>query len=136
MSCGVLAAMIAVTALGCGSSNPRTAIVRGKITYKGKPVPNGTVNFVPESGTAAQGEIQPDGSYKLTTFRKDDGAVVGKHSVFIVAMQDMANRLPEERTPLPPPIIPMKYTSLATSDLKAEVQEKENTIDFDLKDEK
>ena len=99
-------------------------------------MPNGTVNFVPESGTAAQGEIQADGSYKLTTFRKDDGAVVGKHSVFIVAMQDMANRLPEERTPLPPPIIPMKYTSLATSDLKAEVQEKENTIDFDLKDEK
>jgi hypothetical protein len=60
--------------------------------------------------------------------------VIGKHQVVVVAMQDMASRLPEERSPLPPPIVPVKYTSPATSDLEVQVEDKENTIDLDLKD--
>jgi hypothetical protein len=125
--------------LGCGSGGDGLAVVKGKISYKGKPVPNGTVNFLPEDGNkpSATGEIQPDGSYELQTFqsnRPSPGAVIGKHTVVIVAMQDMASRLPEERIPLPPPIVPIKYTSPATSDLKAEVKDQENTIDFDLQD--
>jgi hypothetical protein len=51
-------------------------------------------------------------------------------------MQDMTGKLPEERNPLPPPIVPDKYTSQATSDLKAEVKDEDNTIDFELKDPK
>ena len=126
----------AVLALaGCGSNQLKTAVVRGTVTYKGKPVPNGTISFVPTSGPSATGEIQPDGSYVLTTYRKGDGAVLGPHTVVIVAMQDMSDRLPEARQPLPPAIIPLKYTSLATSDLKADVENKENTINFDLQGE-
>ena len=129
-------AFIAGALLGCGSDQSRTAIVRGKLTYKGKPVPSGTINFIPASGPAAAGEIQADGTYTLTTYKAGDGAVTGKHAVVIVAMQDMSNRLPEDRSPLPAPIVPIKYTSIATSDLRAVVEDKENTIDFDLSDEK
>ena len=57
-----------------------------------------------------------------------------KHKVIVVAMRDQGNRLPEEKTPLPPPIVPVKYTSPATTTLTATVEDKENTIDFDLKD--
>ncbi len=121
---------------GCGDSRPKTAIVRGTVTYKGKPVPNGTVNFVPAAGSAATGEIGPDGSYTLTTFRKGDGAVLGTHKVVIVAMQDTTNLAIEASTPLPPPIVPVKYTSLATTDLQVEVKDQENTINFVLEDEK
>jgi hypothetical protein len=106
------------------------------VTYKGKPVPNGTITFVPASGHHATGEIGPDGSYVLTTFRPGDGAVPGAYKVFIVAMQDMAGRLPEDRTPLPPPIVPNKYTSIATTDLTADVKDQENTINFVLNDER
>ena len=127
----------AVLLCGCSQRGEATAIVRGKVTYNGKPVPNGTVNFIPTRGaTTATGEIHPDGSYALTTYKPGDGAVLGTHKVVVVAMQDMGNRLPENRTPLPPPIVPVKYTSLATSDLTAEVEKKENTINFDLRDEK
>jgi hypothetical protein len=56
--------------------------------------------------------------------------------VVIVAMENMSNRLPEERNPLPSSIIPVKYTSLATSDLRADVKDQENTIDFNLEDER
>lgn len=131
----MIAMAVAVAlAVGCGDAQPKTAVVRGTVTLNGKPVPRGTVTFLPDGGgPPATGEIQPDGKYALTTFRSGDGAVVGKYKVMIVAMQDNADKLPEERTPLPPPIIPIKYTSLATSPLTADVQDKENTIDFPLK---
>ena len=29
----------AVLAAGCGTDRPKTAVVRGRVTYKGKPVP-------------------------------------------------------------------------------------------------
>jgi hypothetical protein len=132
---------VALSLPGCSGGGAGLAVVKGKITYKGKPVPNGTINFLPDDGTkpSATGEIQPDGSYELKTFlanKPSNGAVIGKHKVVIVAMMDMANALPEQRTPLPPPIVPMKYTSPATSDLAANVENKENTIDFDLQDGK
>jgi hypothetical protein len=129
------AVLVLFLALGCGDHRPKTAVVRGTVTYKGKPVPNGTVNFVSASGPAATGEIGPDGSYRLTTFRKGDGAVLGAHKVVIVAMQKNDAQI-EAFTPLPPPIVPMKYTSAATTDLTAEVKDQENTINFDLKEEK
>lgn len=121
---------------GCGSGRPETAVVRGKIIYKEKPVPNGTITFIPKAGPSATGEIQSDGTYTLTTFRPGDGAILGEHIVIIVAMQDMSNRLPEERNPLPPPIVPDKYTNIATTDLKAQVSAGENVIDFKLEGEK
>lgn len=127
---------MAMSLAGCGSGRSGTAIVRGKVTFNGKPVPNGTVNFIPDTGPSASGEIQADGSYTLTTYKPGDGAVPGTHKVTVVAMQDQTTRLPEERSPLPPPIVPVKYTSLATTDLTANVEDKENTINFDLKDAK
>jgi len=127
--------------LGCGSRSSGLAIVKGKVTYKGKPVPNGTVNFNPVDGNkpSASGKIQPDGSYTLETYlgnRPSAGAVIGQHKVVIVAMQDQEGILPEQRAALPPPIVPSKYTHPNTTDLKADVGNKENTIDFDLKDDK
>ncbi|HTK77536.1 MAG TPA: hypothetical protein VL371_19885 [Gemmataceae bacterium] len=121
--------------LGCGAAGPKTAIVKGTVTYKGKPVPNGTVMFIPASGQHATGEIRPDGSYALSSFRPGDGAIPGKYKVVVVAMQDMAGRLPEDRNPLPPPIVPNKYSSIATTDLTAEVKEGENTIDLPLRED-
>ncbi len=136
-----LSLVVAIVSLvmGCSGGGEGLAVVKGKITYKGKAVPNGTVNFMPADSNkpSATGEIQADGSYAMQTYlgsRPSQGAVIGKHKVVIVAMQDMATRLPEERVPLPPPIVPIKYTSPATSDLTAEVEDKENVIDFDLKD--
>jgi hypothetical protein len=135
----LLAAVSVFATLGCSGGGEGLAVVKGKITYKGKAVPNGTVNFLPADPNkpSATGEIQADGSYAMQTYlgsRPSQGAVIGKHKVVVVAMQDMASRLPEERIPLPPPIVPIKYTSPATSDLTAEVADKENTINFDLQD--
>jgi hypothetical protein len=120
--------------VGC-QSRPPLGHVKGTVTYRDKPVPNGTISFIPEvPGTSATGTIEADGSYKLKTAGAGEGALVGKHKVMIVALQDMSGRLPEERNPLPPPIVPVKYMNLATTDLQAEVKQGDNIIDFKLVD--
>jgi hypothetical protein len=104
------------------------------VTYKGRPVPNGTVSFIPDGGTVATGEIGPDGSYTLTTFRKGDGAILGMHRVVISAVD--AGKEGEAAASLPAPIIPLKYMNLSTTDLRAEVKDGENVYNFDLEDPK
>ena len=128
------AALVFTLAAGCGGDRVKTYPVTGKVTYKGKAVPNGTVNFVPASGPSATGELQKDGTFTLMTVTAGDGAVAGKHKVVIVAMADSKDALPEARSPTPPPIVPLKFTSLATTPLTADVEAKGNVIDFDLKD--
>ena len=120
-----------LVATGCNQSN--LAKVTGKVTYNDEPVTSGTITFAAEDKPAAYGDLQPDGSYELQTEKPGDGATPGSYKVFVVAMQDQGGALPEERSPLPAPTIPIKYTSLATSDLTAEVEPgKENVINFNL----
>jgi hypothetical protein len=108
--------------------------VHGKITYQGKLVTTGTITFVPNAtGPSATGEIQKDGTYVLRTYGKEDGAVLGKHTVMIISLQDQAGKLPEERNPLPPMILPDKYRHNQKSGLTAEVKDQDNVINFDLK---
>ena len=119
-------------AAGCNDENAGLVPVKGKVTYKGKPVPNGTINFMPDAGRSAYGEIQPDGTYSLM-------AIPATHKVVVMALADTSNRLPEERSPLPAPIVPNKYTHISTTDLTAKVEDKgskPNEFDFELKDEK
>ena len=133
---GALTLLLSLVALVSGCSpGLETAVVRGKITYKDKPVPSGTILFMPEDDRpAATGEIQPDGSYLLETYAPGDGAVLGKHSIMITAVEDQTGKLPEARNPMPALLIPVKYTNFTTSRLTAEVQAGENTFNFDLKD--
>lgn len=70
---------------GC-SNQPEVAPVRGLVTMDGKPLPGGRVMFQPIAtgddknvGKVAMGQIQPDGSFVLTTYKNGDGAVVGPH---------------------------------------------------------
>jgi hypothetical protein len=106
--------------------------------FKSKPVPNGTVMFTPVNGNGptATGELNSDGTYTLTTYKPDDGAPAGQYKVVVMALEDTSNKLPEDRNPLPPPIVPDKYTSLATTDLTAEVHEGDNVCDFTLTETK
>ena len=61
------------------------------MTYKGKPIKNGTVMFVPDeskgtTGPQAIGTIKSDGTYILSSQDAGDGAVVGMHKVGILGM--------------------------------------------------
>jgi len=146
-----------VVVLGCGGDESglgRRYKVTGKVTYKGAPVPTGTVNFLPTKppppdGRAAAGTIK-DGYYSLSTTGNNDGALPGEYNVAIVAKEiDMsAAASPKEEGGIVhqgdkayqkavksgKSLIPTKYGLGETSGLKATVDSSGKAFDFDLTD--
>jgi hypothetical protein len=80
-----VASISCLGSIGCGSSQGvmvgNLVPVKGTVTYKGKLVTKGTVFVEPEAGRPAQGEIQPDGTYVLSTTKPGDGVIAGTHKV-------------------------------------------------------
>ncbi len=123
---------------GCGSSDRLpTAPVRGKVIYNGKPLEFGAVLFVPEKGKSAEGLIQSDGTFVLSTYGTRDGAVIGKHKVAIICNETQRPGFkppPGQEMPAGKPLIPEKYMNYETSGLTAEVTKGSNEFTFELKD--
>jgi hypothetical protein len=90
------------------AENPKTGTVFGVVTFKGKPLPAGTVtfHFAGMAGKkAGKAEIKPDGSFLL----KDLSA--GEYTVTISTEKAGKKKVP----------IPLKYSNPGTSGLKVEV---------------
>ena len=133
--------MLACLAGGCGPRRPATVPVKGRVTLDGKPVADAAVMFEPEAGgVPARGSTAADGSFTLTTFERDDGAIAGRHrvavtKVVIEGLQADASGL--EAAPLVGPIkersvVPPRYAVPAQSGLTAEVSGSAATIDLPL----
>jgi hypothetical protein len=125
---------------GCGGDRLPTAPVEGKILLGGKALEFGEVVFYPERGPPGRGNIGSDGTFHLSTYGHNDGAVVGKHRVEIKCYEKQrpgfTRQKPidgEEPDPFGKSLIPLKYAS-ATSSLRAEVRPQDNEpFVFDLK---
>jgi hypothetical protein len=117
--------------------------VSGTVTYKGKPLPSGSVTFFGADNKQAAAPINPDGSYTATS------VPIGPAKVAVRVQPSMAG-LPtaiktgvpgaaEHTTPgmetasTPSVDIPKKYGSPETSDLSLDVRSGNNTFDIDLK---
>ncbi len=88
-----LFAVALVVLAGCSKSPYELAPVDGVVTIDGTPVHDAKVMFAPiargetrNSGKPAFGPLEPDGSFKLTTYSDNDGAVVGEHWVTIIRL--------------------------------------------------
>ncbi|MCX7409815.1 MAG: hypothetical protein NTZ32_17200 [Planctomycetales bacterium] len=88
-----LMALIPLTMIGCGGGLERftTAKVDGKVLCNGQPVANVALVFAPvarkgnkDSGKAGFGSADASGAFTVSTYGKDDGAVVGKHTVIVM----------------------------------------------------
>lgn len=123
----IILCLATVVLAGC-DRGPKLAPVTGKVLYNGKPLEFGSVMFQPPSGQPAVGEIQADGTFTLSTFQLNDGAVVGSHKVRIACYESQrssAAKGPGEQS-LGRLLIPMKYTLFDQSGLTAEVREEDN----------
>lgn len=90
---GCLLAVWAVGSLsGCSKKPFPLAYTTGTCTCNGVPMSAGLIILSPVYdpaihgqkqlvGKPAQGLIQPDGSFVLSTYKPNDGAVIGKHAV-------------------------------------------------------
>ncbi len=121
--------------LACGKSGPEMARVTGKVTYGGKPVPKGTITFIPVAeGRNAVGALGPDGTYRLQTEQPGDGALLGDYKVTISAHDEAVLDYIPAKPVAPKLLAPAKYEDPKTSDLKATIKSGSNTIDFALTD--
>ena len=69
---------------GCSDKYPDLYPVTGRVTFKGQPVPSGTITFYPQDGSRpANCTLSGDGSYRLMTYEDGPGAVNGPHKVTI-----------------------------------------------------
>src|SRR5688572_4953174 len=71
---------------GCGTGGPNVVAVTGVATRGGKPVPNLLLTFEPERGRPSSGITDEHGCFTLQYDRRQDGAVVGKHKVYVSFM--------------------------------------------------
>jgi hypothetical protein len=80
-----------------------------------------------EKETTAQGMIKADGSFKVTTNKPDDGALVGEHVVTIIEVgrQSVGGA---ESGALAPAKVDTKYMTPNSSDLRATVKPGTNKI--------
>ncbi len=115
--------------VGC-SSEPLMIQVEGTVTYQGKPLTNGMINFEPidpEKGDwSASGLIGPDGRYRLRTRKPGDGIAPGSYRVAVRSDREPAGSGASA--------IPPEYESADRSPLTAEVTPTpaNQTIDFAL----
>jgi hypothetical protein len=127
----VLVSLLA--ALGCGRGD-----VTGKVTYKGKPLVFGTVQFEGADKVLKQGNIKTDGTYTV----RDVAA--GEAKVAVNSLNpESSDFQPLQREGMParkrPPApkgwfpIPAEYQDLSKPKLTYTVKSGKNTIDIDLK---
>ena len=127
----VLVSLLIVPCWGCGSAGSGTQAtlipVKGKVTYKGKPVTKGQVTFEPDGyGRPGGGKLQSDGTFVLGTYKEGDGVVAGHHQVSISGTGSRAGK----------EVVPKKYTQRTTSKLEVDVDAEHTEFTFDLKDGK
>ena len=118
--------MLALVAAGCADREAEPlAVVRGRVTYRGAPLPGGLVVFTPDDdygsrGPQAEGAVGTDGRFFLSTAGKT-GAAAGKYRVTVVG----ADGWP----------LPAKFMDPNQSGLRAEViAGRENVLDFKLEE--
>jgi hypothetical protein len=131
--------LLLVFAAGCGGGDalPRER-VSGKVTLDGKPLPTGSIQFLPEGGGDARnpalsaGATINEGDYDIP---RQSGLLPGNYKVTISAAAGgaaaPANEAPGPAQAPAQDIVPEKYNKDST--LTAEVKAGgENTFNFDL----
>jgi hypothetical protein len=126
--------LLVLLAAGSGCGGPAIGQVSGKVTFRGQPVTEGKVTFLPQgAGNPAEADLQSDGSYRVQTI--DGGLVVGDYLVLINPPVVLVDTDPGKSPPSPmeKPVknIPARYRNQGTP-LKVTVQPGANTFDFDL----
>jgi len=117
---------------GCGDSGPPRGKVTGKVTYADGSIPQGGVAVIrfevaPNSKTelrkAADSDIQPDGSYDISTLRPGDGAFYGTYKVVFTIFKSYRDDTS---------LVAEKFTSAQTTPFECVVDSPSKVMDFTI----
>jgi len=125
----------AVTLLaGCGHAEFDVAPVKGKVLHDGKAVEGGSVTLRPVEvattkaelkGKPASAQVNPDGTFVLSTHGTNDGAVIGKHSVSFFPVVEAAKSYQDKPATSP-------YAGLVPKDKQVEIKPGQNDLTIEL----
>lgn len=85
-SCKFVCVVLLAALVGCGGGveRPATAPVSGTVMYNGQPISGATVSFWTEGAPrAATGVTGDDGTFQLSMFAANDGALPGVHTITV-----------------------------------------------------
>lgn len=119
--------------VGCKKDkHPPRYEVTGKITFKdGEAVRTGVVEFIPRSGDlTANGNIQSDGTYSLSTINPGDGACVGDYTV-VVKQFIFYDKIPKEKHSHGGDVS-VEFADEKTTPLEFSVEAKKNVANFEV----
>jgi len=126
--------VLSLSLIGCGTGSGVYPVQGNVVSTTGIAPRFGTVEFRSvDEGRVASGVIQRDGTFLLTTFEPNDGAVAGVHKVILVRFINVEDGKPLH-THNHAVEIPERYASYETSGLTATVEPTRNneiTIEFE-----
>jgi hypothetical protein len=132
----VLQAVLAITTFvlaGCGSKPLAKIAVKGKVWYRGQPLPGGTIVFAPDAergnnGPLAKGTIAADGTFALAP-----ETAAGWYRIAVAPLPSDSTSAPTVSNPYPG--LPARYRNPNLSGLNGEIKPgTENTFEFNLED--
>jgi hypothetical protein len=114
---------------GCGG---QTVSVSGRVKFKdgsdASVLAGYGVTFEPTEGKASSmGEVQPNGTFTLSTFGANDGAVPGKYQVVVTPPASPDPDKPPQKSK-----IPAKYADFSTSGLTVEIKPGQKEVELEL----
>lgn len=118
----VLIALIAL--VGC-DGRPKRVPISGKVLIDGEPLKFGAVMFVSDTGRLSSGPLDAGGHFTLTCYTPDDGALLGKHRIQVLATQQINERTARVHAP-------KKYAALETSGLAEDIQAPTDSLVINL----
>lgn len=123
---------------GCGPGGPEIVEIEGTVSRNGQPVPNLRIYFEPTKGRPSWAISDESGHFKLDYDIDHDGALVGKHTVWVVDEGGIvdptaiaAGKPPPKRNPQIAQIIE-KYGKLETSPKKVEITRADKNFKLEL----
>lgn len=117
-----LAFLIAIP--GC-DKRPTRVPVSGQVLIDGQPLKYGAVIFVPDGGRSSMGTLDERGHFSLTCFTSNDGALLGKHKVQIIATEQVSEYVTRVHTP-------KKYGAVASSGITEEITGPTDSLKIEL----
>jgi hypothetical protein len=138
--------ILGLATTGCGRG---TATVSGRVTYKGRPLPSGTVTIYDADSSVRTGQIAPDGTYVITEIATGSAAITVATTPPLPARELLHITKPPPDPTNPPKVsqvkasgrsetagryvpIPARYRKLGESGLRYTVRRGNQTFDIDL----
>ena len=121
-----------VVAGGCGDGRGVRIPISGVVTVDGQPLQHGSVTFNPIKGAeqkekqrAGGGSLNAEGKFQVSSFTANDGLMVGKYEVSVLALEPLGPNSQKWHAP-------QKYSNFKTSGLTYEITPETESIEFKL----